>query len=153
MPVSNQINKIVKCRVTGVSKFGAFVIFDKDKIGMIHISEMQDTYLDDVSAFLKVGDVVDALVLSVSDDGKYSLSMKPSKLGSNLEQVSIKEKNNNEEKVINSSSPGDFVWDNDEKKDQTFEEMMKKFKRTSEEKMSDLKRGENRGYSRKRGNR
>lgn len=151
--MSNQINKIVKCRVTGVSKFGAFVIFDNDKIGMIHISEMQDTYLDDVSAFIKVGDMVDALVLSVSDDGKYSLTMKPSKMSSNLEQVSIKEKYNNEEKTTNTSSPGDFVWDNDEKKDQTFEEMMKKFKRTSEEKMSDLKRGENRGYSRKRGNR
>jgi S1 RNA binding domain protein len=52
------------------------------------------------------------------------------------------------------TSPGDFVWQNSQKSNSgSFEDMMSKFKQTSEDKISDLKRssGESRGYSR-RGN-
>ena len=48
------------------------------------------------------------------------------------------------------TSPGDYQWESAGPSG-NFEDMMSRFKRTSEDKMSDLKRGESRGYSR-RGN-
>ena len=51
------------------------------------------------------------------------------------------------------TSPGNFQWEKSKDDSSSFEDMMNKFKRTSEDKISDLKRGnESRGYSR-RGNR
>ena len=51
------------------------------------------------------------------------------------------------------TSPGNFQWEKSKDDSGSFEDMMNKFKRTSEDKISDLKRGnESRGYSR-RGNR
>ncbi|MDO5579424.1 MAG: RNA-binding protein S1, partial [Ruminococcus sp.] len=51
------------------------------------------------------------------------------------------------------TSPGDYEWQSSRRNaPSSFEDMMSKFKQTSEDKMSDLKRGgESRGYSR-RGN-
>ena len=49
-------------------------------------------------------------------------------------------------------SPGDYEWQSSRKANpSSFEDMMSRFKQTSEDKISDLKRGESRGYSR-RGN-
>ena len=50
------------------------------------------------------------------------------------------------------TSPGDYEWQSKKNASASFEDMMSRFKQTSEDKMSDLKRGgESRGYSR-RGN-
>ena len=50
------------------------------------------------------------------------------------------------------TSPGDFQWENSSNENSSFEDMMSRFKKTSEDKMSDLKRGnESRGYSRRGG--
>lgn len=48
-------------------------------------------------------------------------------------------------------APGDFEWQSRRNDSGTFEEMMSRFKQTSDEKMSDLKRGNEsrRGYSRR----
>lgn len=148
--MSNQINNIVKCKVTGISKFGAFVKIEGGGVGMIHISEVSRDFVKDISTVLKVGDVVSARILSISDDGKVSLSLKDVDSGA-AEKKAVKETKKKEPKTPPVSSPGDYVWEKDEGGEKSFEEMMSSFKRTSEEKMSELKRGENRAYSRRKG--
>ena len=53
--------------------------------------------------------------------------------------------------LLYTSRPGDFEWQSRRNDTGTFEEMMNRFKQTSDEKMSDLKRGNEsrRGYSRR----
>lgn len=144
--MSIELNTIQKCKVTGISKFGAFVELEDKSIGMIHISEVSKDYLDDINKALKIGDTINAKVVSISDDGKVSLSIR--QLEPDEKRPEIKEAKI-EQKTV--SSPGSFIWEEEKPLDDDFEQMMKKFKRTSEEKMSELKRGESRGYSRKRG--
>jgi len=61
--------------VSDVVDFGAFVEILPNKDGLLHISEISNEYVNDVSDFLKVGDKVKVKVLAV-ENGKISLSKK-----------------------------------------------------------------------------
>lgn len=67
---------IVEGKVTGILKFGAFVDLGNGKSGMVHISEVAGTYVNDINDFLKVGQQVKVKVISIGEDGKIALSIK-----------------------------------------------------------------------------
>lgn len=145
-----EVGSVVKGNVTGVMKFGAFVALPDNKSGMVHISEISHEYVNDINDAIKVGDEVTVKVISI-DDGKISLSIK-----ANLEKPAPKPKQKRPRKPYvpapKVTSPGDFQWEDSKNDSSSFEDMMSRFKKTSEDKMSDLKRGnESRGYSRRGG--
>ncbi len=146
-----EVGMIVEGKVTGITKFGAFVDLEGGKTGMVHISEVAPTYVNDIKDFLTEGQTVKVKVLTINDDGKISLSIKKAipqqKRPSNSQSRSSAPKQA-------SSRPGSFEWQSSKKSEpSSFEDMLSKFKQASDEKMSDLKRNENKrgGYSR-RGN-
>ena len=47
-----EVGSILEGRVTGITKFGAFVDLGEGKSGMVHISEISNTYVENVSDFL-----------------------------------------------------------------------------------------------------
>ena len=53
-----KVGAVCEGTVTGITKFGAFVSLGEGKSGLVHISEIADTYVSDVSAFLSVGQTV-----------------------------------------------------------------------------------------------
>lgn len=61
--------------VTGVVDFGAFVEFGDNLEGLVHISELAWQRIDDPRDIIKVGDKVEAKIISI-DGSKISLSMK-----------------------------------------------------------------------------
>ncbi len=65
----------VSGRITGVVDFGAFIEFGDGLEGLIHISELAWQRIDDPKQIVKVGDMVEAEIISL-DDTKVSLSMK-----------------------------------------------------------------------------
>lgn len=71
-----EIGSIVEGKVTGIAKFGAFVELPDNKVGLVHISEVASTYVNDVHDYLKVNDTVKVKVISVDDKGKIALSIK-----------------------------------------------------------------------------
>ncbi len=68
----------VKGKVTSVVDYGAFVELERGIEGLIHVSEMSWTKdVKDPSSLLKVGDIVEAVVLSIDrNDQRISLGMK-----------------------------------------------------------------------------
>ena len=74
MPID--IGSEIEGKVTGIAKFGAFVELPEGKAGLVHISQVADNYVTDVSKHLKVGDIVKVKVLGVAKEGKYDLSIK-----------------------------------------------------------------------------
>jgi len=52
-------------KITRIEKFGAFVDFGAERPGLIHISELSNEYVKDISTVAKVGDEVDAVILEV----------------------------------------------------------------------------------------
>ena len=71
-----EIGEILEGKVTGITKFGAFVELEEGKTGMVHISEVSNSYVEDINQFLKEGDVVKVKVINITEDGKISLSRK-----------------------------------------------------------------------------
>ena len=43
-----EVGKIYEGKVTGITKFGAFVELDKDTTGMVHISEVANTFVSEI---------------------------------------------------------------------------------------------------------
>lgn len=143
-----EVGSILEGKVSGITKFGAFVDLPDGTTGMVHISEVASTYVSEIRDFVKENQIVKVKVLSLGEKGKVSLSMKQA-----VEQKKP-QKRRPREAAAPVTSPGNFEWQPSRKSDApvSFEDMMSKFKQTSEDKMSDLKRaGESRGYSR-RGN-
>ncbi len=152
--MSQTVGTIVKGKVTGITKFGAFVEVEGGDRGMVHISEISRSFVEDISKELSVGQAVECKVLSIADDGKLALSIKQTQPPVERTKPKKEFKPRTQRKYTPApkvTSPPDFEWQSSNSQSGSFEDMMSKFKKTSEDKMSDLKRGESRGYSR-RGN-
>ena len=74
--MSIEVGDVVEGKVTGITKFGAFIELPDGKVGLVHISEVADVYVNDVKDFLKEGQTVKVKVLAVDDRGKIGLSIK-----------------------------------------------------------------------------
>ncbi|MFD2171732.1 S1 RNA-binding domain-containing protein [Tumebacillus lipolyticus] len=74
--MSIEIGSVVEGKVTGIKSFGAFVELEEGKTGLVHISQVSHTFINDINDVLKVGDVVTVKVLNVEESGKISLSIK-----------------------------------------------------------------------------
>jgi predicted RNA-binding protein with RPS1 domain len=75
--MSYQIGQTVEGKVTGIQPYGAFVMLDRHTSGLIHISEISDGYVRDISRFVKVGDVVTVKIIDFdSAAGQARLSLK-----------------------------------------------------------------------------
>ncbi len=149
--MSLEVGTIIEGKVTGITKFGAFVDLEEGKTGMVHISEVAPTFVNDIKDFLTEGQTVKVKILSISEDGKISLSIKKAMP---QQRRSSGGQGRPQGPRAQTSRPGSYEWQPPKKPESSsFEDMLSKFKQASDEKMSDLKRMESKrgGYSR-RGN-
>ncbi len=137
-----QIGGICEGKVTGVKKFGAFVLLPDGTTGMVHISEVSSEYIKELADVLVEGQSVKVKILSVNEEGKVALSIK------RAQDKPPRPTRADSGKVWQpkpSAVQGDAM---------SFEDMMARFKTQSEEKISDLKRvteaRRGGGYSRRR---
>ena len=71
-----EVGNIVEGKITGITKFGAFVALPGGKSGLVHISEIANSFVSDVHEHVQVGQTVKVRVLNVTEDGKINLSIK-----------------------------------------------------------------------------
>lgn len=71
-----EVGSKLEGKVTGITHFGAFVELKPGVTGLVHISEIADSYVKDVSDHLKVHDIITVKVLSVDPGGKIGLSIR-----------------------------------------------------------------------------
>ena len=65
------VDTVVKGKVVNISDYGAFIELEKGVEGLIHISEMSWTqHIKHPSKILAVGEIVEAKILSISEDEK-----------------------------------------------------------------------------------
>ena len=68
------VGAVVDGKVTGIMKFGAFVSLPGGKSGLVHISEIAYSYVNEVSDFLKEGQEVKVKVIGVDENGRINLT-------------------------------------------------------------------------------
>ena len=119
MPVT--VGKVVEGTVTGITNFGAFVQLPGGKSGLVHISEISDDYVEKVTDYLKKDQKVKVKILSISKDGKISLSIRQAKPKTN--------------------NPIEIDWNktDERQKHMSFEDKLSTFLKDSNEKQDQLK--------------
>ena len=128
-----EVGAVLEGKVTGITNFGAFVELGDGKTGMVHISEVAPTFVKDIREFVTENQDVKVKVLHISEDGKISLSMKKAMAPPARPSGPAKP---------SSGRPGNFEWQSNRKNESaSFEDMLSKFKQTSDEKISALKKG------------
>ncbi len=143
-----QIGTILEGKVTTITKFGAFVALEGGKSGLVHISEISNTFVNDVNDFLQAGQTVKVLVLA-NENGKINLSIKkalpqeerrPQRSPRPAQPVQRSASAQPRSRAPQTVAPSG---------DQSFEDKLKQFLSSSEGKMADL----NRNIDGKRGSR
>ncbi len=75
--MSVDVGSVLEGVVTGITGFGAFVKLPNGKTGLVHISEVSDSYVEDINTHLKKDDTVKVKVLTVREGGeKIGLSIR-----------------------------------------------------------------------------
>ncbi|MCC8123077.1 MAG: S1 RNA-binding domain-containing protein [Oscillospiraceae bacterium] len=136
------VGSILDGKVTGITKFGAFVSLPEGKSGLVHISEIAYSYVSDVKSHLTEGQEVKVKVIGIDESGRINLSIKkameppPRPAGQNR-----------------SSEPrhnAGFSGPRKAPPPANFEDKLKQFMTSSDNKLSELRQSERRG-SRKGG--
>ena len=71
-----EVGNVLEGRITGIKPFGAFVALPEGRVGMVHISEVSNSYVQDIAAVLHEGETVNVKVIGISPEGKIALSIK-----------------------------------------------------------------------------
>jgi S1 RNA binding domain protein len=116
-----EVGSIVEGVVTGITNFGAFVELPGGTTGLVHISEVADTYVKDVKNHLKENDKVSVKIINVQEGGKIGLSIK---------QADPNFKGNKRKKTKQASRQNSV----------SFEDKLAKFMKESDEKLALLKK-------------
>lgn len=70
------VGAVVDGKVTGIMKFGAFVSLPGGKSGLVHISEIAYSYVNEISDFLTEGQDVKVKIISIDENNRINLSIK-----------------------------------------------------------------------------
>lgn len=124
-----EVGAILEGVVTGIVKFGAFVQLDEDHNGLVHISEISDEYVKEVSDHLSKGQKVKVKVLSIEDGRKIALSMKQAQPKSEQQKPLPQAVQLNREVHRSDAS--------------SFDDMLSKFMKVSNEKIESAKQRRN----------
>ena len=149
--MSIEVGTILPGKVTGITNFGAFVDLGNRKTGLVHISEVSNSYIKDIKDVLTVGDEVQVKVMEISGDGKVSLSIRRASADFSEETVEEKSKfqksapRNQEGQGVKKpysakSAPAFEKKSPSQAKVNDFDAMMSSFLKDSEDRLTSLKR-------------
>ena len=149
-----EVGNVFEGRVTGVKPFGAFVALPEGRVGMVHISEVSNEFVQDIAAVLHDGDTVKVQVINVAPDGKIALSIKrllpppprqpregrgPRPNNNGPREGGFRRNGQGGRGPARDAAPRVWQPKAPAKSDNlSFEDMMSRFKSQSEEKMADL---------------
>ena len=119
-----EVGAIVEGKISKITNFGAFVNMGDSGIGLVHISEVSNSFVKDIRENLKEDQMVNVKVLEIKNDGKVELSIK---------RAQSPEKN---EEHFASNKPKAFENRRRDASVNSFEQLLSNFNKTSAEKLS-----------------
>lgn len=112
-----EVGALLDGKITKIAAFGAFVALGDGKCGMIHISEVSSGFVRDIHDHLTEGQDVRVKVIGVDSNGRISLSLKQA----------------------DQSECAPVEFESASKAPESFEDMMSRFKATSDDRINDLR--------------
>ncbi len=117
-----EVGTVCTGKVTSITKYGAFVALGEGKSGMVHISEISHTYVNDINEHLKSGQEVKVKVIGIDENGRISLSIRKAEPRPERPQQNFSQKSVTKEPV-----------------ELSFEDKLKQFMQDSDSKISGIK--------------
>lgn len=147
-----EVGAVLEGKVSGVTKFGAFVNLPGGKSGLVHISEIANTFVSDVAQYVSVGQTVKVKVIGINGD-KINLSIKRAEESEeaprrrapqqHAEQQSRPPKQPQQPQQPSGQGAAPT-------EDQAFEDKLKQFMKDSDSRIADNRMYADRGRSRRR---
>lgn len=140
------VGAVLEGKIKSITNFGAFVTLPENKTGLVHISEVANTYVSDIRQHLTEGQDVKVVVISV-DGNKINLSIK------RLEEKPANQSNGapRRENVPPRQPKAPTPPPAPKTADQLFEERLKQFMTESDSKISSIRQySDHRTKSRRR---
>lgn len=141
--MSIEVGSKVEGKVTGIANFGAFIDLGNNQTGLVHISEVSDSYVENINEELEVGQTVTVKVLSIANDGKIGLSIrkaqeKPAAEASKRPTVAPRRERSDRNDRNDRSSHSNRGPAPSRKQD--FDSLMSSFLKDSEDRLTSIKR-------------
>lgn len=151
------VGSVVEGKVTGITKFGAFVSLPEGKSGLVHISEIAYSYVSEVSEFLQEGQEVKVKVIGIDESNRINLSIKkamdpparPAGAGAPGGRAPRPYNGGSAPRGGGNFAPRPAAG----KEPMDFEDRLKQFMQASDSKLSELRYIEKKGSSRRGGGR
>jgi S1 RNA binding domain protein len=143
-----EVGAIVTGKVTGITKFGAFVTLAPGKSGLVHISEIANTYVNDIREHLTDGQEVSVKVIGVDDSGRINLSIKAALPPSQMPKTDTPRRPRTSPPA---RQQGDKPYIPQSSNEPSFEDKLKRFMQDSDSKISGMKQYADKKNPRRRG--
>ena len=139
------VGAILDGKVKSITNFGAFISLPENKTGLVHISEVANTYISDIRAHLTEGQDVKVMVIGV-EAGKVNLSIKRLEAKPQREERAPRREN-----APRPTRSAPLPPPTPKTADQLFEEKLKQFMNESDSKISSIRQySDHRTKSRRR---
>ncbi len=143
------VGSILDGKVTGITKFGAFVSLPGNKSGLVHISEIAYTYVNDVHDHLQEGQQVKVKVIGIDDNNRINLSIKKATEPPPQPERRSPRPQAQAERPASRRSASFTPRPAQTKGPVDFEDRLKQFMASSDSKLSELHMNEKRGSNRR----
>lgn len=70
-----KVNDIIEGTIINIRPFGAIMIFDNESLGLLHISEIANTFIRNINRYLKIGKTYQVKIIDIEQDGFLKVSM------------------------------------------------------------------------------
>ena len=149
------VGAIVDGKVTGITKFGAFVALPEGKSGLGHISEIAYSYVNEVSDHLHEGQEVKVKIIGIDQAKRINLSIKqvdppPRRAPRQSSGPRQQSSGSRPPRQGGAQRPMGFVHQ-PPKEPTDFEDRLKQFMQSSDSKLSELRYIEKKGGNRRGG--
>ena len=146
------VGAILEGKVKTITNFGAFISLPEYKTGMVHISEVSNTYVSDIRQHLTEGQDVKVMVIAI-DGNKVNLSIKRLEAAPQRESNGFRGAGSRRDGAAPQPRPARAPMPAPAPKtaDQLFEEKLKQFMTESDSKISSIRQySDHRTKSRRR---
>ena len=144
------VGSILDGKVTGITKFGAFVSLPEGRSGLVHISEIAYSYVNEVSDHLHEGQQVRVKVIGIDQANRINLSIKQAEPRPPRPARQAGGEQRGARPYGGGQRPMGFVRQAP-KEPTDFEDRLKQFMQSSDSKLSELRYIEKKGGNRRGG--
>ena len=132
------VGAVLEGKVKSITKFGAFIALPENKTGMVHISEITHSFVNDIREHLTEGQDVKVMVIGLEND-KINLSIRRTQPAPQRQNSDRPRQSFDRPRPAQESRPARPARPPQPAQPQTFDDMLKQFMVDSDSKISGMK--------------